>query len=80
MPKRILIIEDEEDLTRLLVCKKKDQNLTINIPQRVNPIQGDIKKLTLVVTNLLDNAVKYTPHWGSVMVHSQPEQGSTFTH
>jgi len=66
----IQVLELFEKVSSLLkpLAKKKDQHLTINIPQPVNPIQGDLEKMTLVVTNLLDNAVKYTPHGGKITI------------
>ncbi len=36
---------------------------------------GDSDKLAQVVTNLLNNAVKYSPHGGEILVGSQAEQG-----
>jgi len=48
------------------LAEKKDQHLSIHISQPIHPIQGDLEKMTLVVTNLLDNAVKYTPAGGKI--------------
>ena len=39
----------------------KNQILSIKLTEPVYPMIGDFEKMTLVVINLLDNAVKYTP-------------------
>lgn len=46
----------------------KSQTLTTDIPQDLPPVYGDADKLTQLVINLLDNAIKYTPDRGRIHV------------
>ena len=46
----------------------KSQNITTDIPQDLPPIYGDEDKLRQAITNLLDNAIKYTPICGKIHV------------
>lgn len=47
---------------------KKDIELRFDLPPKLPAIQGDRDKLTVVIQNLLGNAVKYTPENGKVSV------------
>jgi two-component system, OmpR family, clock-associated histidine kinase SasA len=46
----------------------KAQVITTDIPQDVPFVYGDVDKLRQVITNLLDNAIKYTPPRGQIHV------------
>jgi two-component system, OmpR family, clock-associated histidine kinase SasA len=46
----------------------KAQIITTDIPQDVPFVYGDVDKLRQVITNLLDNAIKYTPPRGQIHV------------
>jgi CheY-like chemotaxis protein len=47
--------------------------LTVSLPSRAVPVQGDLIRLTQVFTNLLNNSAKYTPKGGQVSLTVQTE-------
>lgn len=50
------------------LADKKHHRLSIWLPEDVPPITGDEDRLVQVLTNLLDNAVKYTPEAGAITI------------
>lgn len=46
----------------------KQQSLTTEIPQDLPPVYADGAQVKRVITNLLDNAIKYTPQGGKVAI------------
>jgi signal transduction histidine kinase len=46
----------------------KAQDIELRIPDNVPPIQADINRLIQVLTNLVSNAHKYTPHGGHLVI------------
>jgi two-component system phosphate regulon sensor histidine kinase PhoR len=57
-------------------AEAKQVRLIEDIPHNSVLVSGDWDLLELVMNNLLDNALKYTPAGGSVTVRFQLEQGS----
>ena len=49
-------------------AQRRDQTLRMQIDPGVPPLEGDRDLILRVLTNLIDNAVKYTPKGGKVMV------------
>jgi PAS domain S-box-containing protein len=47
--------------------------LAVDLPQRAVRIQGDLTRLAQVVSNLLNNAAKYTPAGGRIAVEARME-------
>ena len=87
---RVSFKEDPLDLRSLIertlsmikpLADKKGHRLVSRIDDRLPPIAGDEGRLAQVLTNLLDNAVKYTPEQGTITVaaRSLPDQTVEFT-
>lgn len=57
------------------LAEKKQQTLSVAIPQDAPPVIGDEDRLVQVLTNLLDNAVKYSPEGGTIDVTTRPVRG-----
>ena len=47
----------------------------VDIPESISPVEADEHKLTQVLSNLLDNAAKYSPQGGLVTVSARHEPG-----
>lgn len=70
---------NETFATFKIQLSKKQITFKKDIPQDVGPIWADKDKITQVVINLLNNAVKYTPAGGSITVgFRETDQESRF--
>ena len=54
----------------------KQQTITFEIPAQLPPVYADPNRLVQVLTNLINNANKYTPEGGKVVVRAQ-ESGNS---
>jgi len=61
------LVERTLPLIKPMVDKKR-QSLTVAVSQNLPPVLGDEDRLVQVLTNLLDNAVKYTPEGGAIHI------------
>ncbi len=50
------------------VAAIKRQNLTLDLPKRLPRVKADRRRITQVLVNLLENAVKFTPEGGSILL------------
>ncbi len=76
------LVMDRVDLCQLLteavrdvrgIAESKNIDLQLTLPPKAEKIQGDRDKLTVVVNNLLGNALKYTPENGQVVMSCKSE-------
>lgn len=59
--------------TSLPLIEKAGLNFEQRIPHRPLPIQGDLVRLAQLFTNLLNNAAKYTPSGGRVLLRAHAD-------
>ncbi len=53
----------------------RGHDLTVRVPQEPLPIEGDLTRLSQALTNLLNNAAKYTPPAGEIHLSVGTEEG-----
>jgi len=56
---------------------RSDLDLDVDLPPNLPPVMADVERIQRVVTNLVHNAIKFTPAGGSIRVFAEqaPEEG-----
>jgi two-component system NtrC family sensor kinase len=57
-------------------AERREIELRVELPENVPRVQGNSIRLRQVLTNLVDNALKYTPEGGTVAIRVSVENGS----
>ncbi|MGB9594601.1 MAG: sensor histidine kinase, partial [Anaerolineae bacterium] len=57
-----------------LQAERANLSLTVHIPPDIPPVKADAEALHQVLTNLLHNAIKFTPPGGKITVAVQPTE------
>jgi signal transduction histidine kinase len=60
--------------------KAKEQEVLINLPPQPLSLRADREKITLVLNNLLTNAIKFTDARGRIMVSAETKNGDVRVH
>lgn len=58
-------------------AKMRRHRLSVEVPAKLPPVRGDHAALRRVLTNLIENALKYTPEGGSVTVRARVERAES---
>ncbi len=76
--KRFILNELIEDLSKTFseTFKKKEQKLETNLSKEKLTIDGDFEKLWMVVSNVVDNAKKYTKKGGTIELKLTQKDGN----
>jgi signal transduction histidine kinase len=69
------LVQETIDLLEPLAVEKKIR-LELDMPHELIPARADSNALALVMSNLIGNAIKYTPAGGRVVVSMKREEGA----
>lgn len=61
-------------LNLILLIDEKELNVEKQLPANLPPIRGDKHKLKELLTTLMSNAIKFTPHGGTMEVKAEEEE------
>jgi len=61
----------QETLTRMMSkAQRGNVRIEVNLPSDLPPVQADGRKITWVISQLVDNGIKFTPSGGKVVVRA----------
>lgn len=60
------------DIRRRSQEENKPMGLTLDIPENLPRVTGDLERVSQILANLVDNAYHYTPENGHITIHMQP--------
>jgi len=77
-PRPMQLFDVVADVVNVLACQAeaKDQTLTYELVGGLPNILGDRDRLNQVLTNLVGNAIRYTPKGGEIEVRAYPVDGA----
>ncbi len=77
-PRAMQIGDVIADVVNVLACQaaQKEQTLTYEVVGGLPDVMGDQNRLNQVVTNLVGNAIRYTPEGGLIEVRAYPVEGA----
>ncbi|HEY4590978.1 MAG TPA: ATP-binding protein [Thermoanaerobaculia bacterium] len=73
------VVTSAVESSRPLIDSRGHQ-LTVVVPPEPLPIEGDLTRLSQTLTNLLNNAAKYTPPGGEIWLTVEREEGMAVIH
>jgi signal transduction histidine kinase len=56
-----------------LMSEQKELHVVLELPEDLQPVRADVGSLTLVISNLMSNAIKYTPAKGRIVLGVERE-------
>ena len=63
------------EVTRRSQVVKKEMDLKLDAPPDLPRVYGDLERVHQILSNLLDNAYRYTPEKGHIIVHLEKVEG-----